>query len=167
MSGMTLLRATRPNFLLLALLCATLGIVLTGRQLPVMQGTQLMLVLLGAVLAHAAVNLLNEYQDFRSGLDLITQRTPFSGGSGALPENPEAAAQVLVSGLAPGLPKPTTVAPPIDCRTGPSKPAGIRRLTGPVVNSLAWTAPANRNAASRKDVSSFMGSPAPPCGLCE
>lgn len=100
MSGMTLLRATRPNFLLLALLCVALGIALTGRLLPVMQGFQLMLVVLGAVLAHAAVNLLNEYQDFRSGLDLMTQRTPFSGGSGALPENPEAAPRVLVAALA-------------------------------------------------------------------
>lgn len=99
MSGVTLLRAARPNFLLLALLCAALGIVLTGRQLPAMQGAHLMLVLLGAVLAHAAVNLLNEYQDFRSGLDLLTQRTPFSGGSGALPENPEAAPRVLVASL--------------------------------------------------------------------
>lgn len=100
MPGMTLLRATRPNFLLLALLCVALAIALTGRQLPLVHGLQLVLVVLGAVLAHAAVNLLNEYQDFRSGLDLLTQRTPFSGGSGALPENPEAATQVLVAALA-------------------------------------------------------------------
>lgn len=100
MSGMPLLRATRPNFLLLALLCVALAIALSGRQLPLVHGLQLVSVVLGAVLAHAAVNLLNEYQDFRSGLDLITQRTPFSGGSGALPENPEAAAQVLVAALA-------------------------------------------------------------------
>ncbi len=99
MSGLTLFRATRPNFLLLALLCAALGIVLTERQLPVIQGTDLMLVLLGAVLAHAAVNLLNEYQDFRSGLDLMTRRTAFSGGSGALPDKPEAAPQVLLAAL--------------------------------------------------------------------
>ena len=99
MSGMTLLRATRPKFLLLALMCAALGIVMTGRQLTDMPGAQLTLVVLGSVLAHAAVNLLNEYQDFRSGLDLLTQRTPFSGGSGALPENPEAAPRVLVAFL--------------------------------------------------------------------
>jgi 1,4-dihydroxy-2-naphthoate octaprenyltransferase len=45
------------------------------------------------------VNLLNEYDDFRSGLDMITERTPFSGGSGALPEVPSAARRVLWAGL--------------------------------------------------------------------
>ena len=56
-----------------------------------------LLVLIGALLAHAAVNLLNEYEDFTSGLDLMTRRTPFSGGSGALPEVPSAARQVLLA----------------------------------------------------------------------
>jgi 1,4-dihydroxy-2-naphthoate octaprenyltransferase len=59
----------------------------------------LALVLIGAISAHASVNLLNEYFDFKSGLDLKTNRTPFSGGSGALPANPEMANAVLVSGL--------------------------------------------------------------------
>jgi 1,4-dihydroxy-2-naphthoate octaprenyltransferase len=39
----------------------------------------------GILLAHISVDVLNEYFDFRSGVDLRTQRTPFSGGSGALP----------------------------------------------------------------------------------
>ncbi len=42
-----------------------------------------MLALLGAFLAHISVNTLNEYFDFKSGLDLETIKTPFSGGSGA------------------------------------------------------------------------------------
>ena len=58
----------------------------------------LLLVLLGALLAHISVNALNEYSDFKSGLDLATTRTPFSGGSGALPENPEMSAVVLAVG---------------------------------------------------------------------
>lgn len=100
MSSMTVLRASRPNFLVLAPLCVALGVVLTWRQMVALDGMHLVLVLLGALLAHAAVNLLNEYQDFRSGLDLVTTRTPFSGGSGALPDRPEAAPQVLVAALA-------------------------------------------------------------------
>ncbi|MDX1756279.1 MAG: prenyltransferase [Marinobacter sp.] len=100
MLGITLLRASRPNFLVLAPLCVALGIVLTWRQMTALNGMHLALVLVGALLAHAAVNLLNEYQDFRSGLDLTTTRTPFSGGSGALPEMPEAAPQVLVAAWA-------------------------------------------------------------------
>jgi len=54
---------------------------------------------MGALLAHISVNLLNEYDDFRSGLDSLTVRTPFSGGSGSLPAHPEAAAATLIWGL--------------------------------------------------------------------
>ncbi|MCE5264637.1 MAG: prenyltransferase, partial [Deltaproteobacteria bacterium] len=39
----------------------------------------------GLLVAHAAVNIFNEYFDCRSGLDYRTRRTPFSGGSGAIP----------------------------------------------------------------------------------
>jgi 1,4-dihydroxy-2-naphthoate octaprenyltransferase len=34
------------------------------------------------------VNAFNEYFDFKSGLDLTTKRTPFSGGTGTLPAHP-------------------------------------------------------------------------------
>lgn len=92
-------RASRPNFLILAPLCVGLGLAIAWQQgqSPALLDT--LLVFVGAVLAHAAVNLLNEYEDFTSGLDMITQRTPFSGGSGALPEVPSAARGVLWAGL--------------------------------------------------------------------
>jgi 1,4-dihydroxy-2-naphthoate octaprenyltransferase len=41
--------------------------------------------LLGLVALHAAVDALNEASDMRTGIDLRTHRTPFSGGSGTLP----------------------------------------------------------------------------------
>ncbi len=41
--------------------------------------------LLGLVALHIAVNALNEASDLRTGIDLNTERTPFSGGSGTLP----------------------------------------------------------------------------------
>lgn len=44
--------------------------------------------------------MLNEYYDFKSGLDLETDKTAFSGGSGALPSHPEAAHTVLLLGIA-------------------------------------------------------------------
>lgn len=53
-------------------------------------------VFLSALFAHVGVNALNEYQDFLSGLDFKTTKTPFSGGSGALPQNPQAAIAVLM-----------------------------------------------------------------------
>jgi 1,4-dihydroxy-2-naphthoate octaprenyltransferase len=43
------------------------------------------LALVGLVALHAAVNAFNEASDMRSGIDLQTRRTPFSGGSGTLP----------------------------------------------------------------------------------
>ena len=53
------------------------------------------LALIGAIAAHISVNAFNEYFDFKSGLDHRTHRTPFSGGSGTLPERPELARQAL------------------------------------------------------------------------
>jgi 1,4-dihydroxy-2-naphthoate polyprenyltransferase len=51
-------------------------------------------------MAHISVNALNEYHDFKSGLDLITVATPFSGGTKSLPENPDKAHLALITGLA-------------------------------------------------------------------
>ena len=95
----TVVRASRPNFLLLAPLCAGLSVALAWQQSETPALLHNLLVLIGAILAHAAVNLLNEYDDFTSGLDQLTCRTPFSGGSGALPETPAAARGVLIAGL--------------------------------------------------------------------
>lgn len=95
----TVIQSARPSFLLLTPVCVFLG---TGT--VVANGTDidlhlLTLVLAGALLAHISVNTLNEYYDFRSGLDLNTRRTPFSGGSGALPANPRAMNAVFATGL--------------------------------------------------------------------
>jgi 1,4-dihydroxy-2-naphthoate octaprenyltransferase len=49
----------------------------------------------GLVLTHISVNTLNDYFDYRSGIDLKTQRTPFSGGSGMLPAKRMKPAQVF------------------------------------------------------------------------
>jgi 1,4-dihydroxy-2-naphthoate octaprenyltransferase len=44
-----------------------------------------LLALVGLVALHMAVNTLNEWSDMRTGIDLETERTPFSGCSGTLP----------------------------------------------------------------------------------
>ena len=90
----------RPPFLLLTPVCVGLGIAATAWSGHAIDLRQASVVLLGALAAHASVNLLNEWHDFRSGLDLRTQRTPFSGGSGALPANPAAAPAVLSAAVA-------------------------------------------------------------------
>lgn len=60
----------------------------------------LILAFIGAVSAHVSVNALNEYDDFKSGLDFNTEQTPFSGGSKTLPANPKEAHFGLITGLA-------------------------------------------------------------------
>jgi 1,4-dihydroxy-2-naphthoate octaprenyltransferase len=43
--------------------------------------------MIGSILVHMTVNVINDYHDYVDGIDLNTQRTPFSGGSGVLPSN--------------------------------------------------------------------------------
>jgi len=46
-----------------------------------------LLAMFGSILVHMTVNVINDYHDYVDGIDLNTQRTPFSGGSGVLPLN--------------------------------------------------------------------------------
>ena len=55
--------------------------------------------LIGLVALHMAVNILNEWSDMRSGIDLDTERTPFSGGSGTLPSGGMTTSTALGFGL--------------------------------------------------------------------
>jgi 1,4-dihydroxy-2-naphthoate octaprenyltransferase len=58
-----------------------------------------LLAMVGLLLAHTSVNVLNDYFDYRSGVDLATQKTPFSGGSGILPAARLTPTQVLWLGV--------------------------------------------------------------------
>jgi len=93
----SLLGPMRVPFLILTPACVLLGlgtaIWTTGR----VNSVHVILVLIGAVSAHISVNTFNEYFDFRSGLDLRTTRTPFSGGSGTLPAQPQMARPALLT----------------------------------------------------------------------
>lgn len=55
--------------------------------------------MVGAFGMHASVNMLNDYFDFRSGLDLVTTPTPFSGGSRVLPGKELTPNVVLCAGI--------------------------------------------------------------------
>ncbi len=90
----------RVPFLVLAPVCVFLGMSTVVANQASVNLLVLLLALAGAFLAHISVNTLNEYFDFKSGLDLETLKTPFSGGSGALPQNPEMVGSVLAVGLA-------------------------------------------------------------------
>lgn len=75
---------TRPQFLTLSVVLAFLGTVVAWYDGHFNLGHAL-LAGIGLVLAHVSVNTLNDYFDYRSGIDVATRRTPFSGGSGILP----------------------------------------------------------------------------------
>jgi 1,4-dihydroxy-2-naphthoate octaprenyltransferase len=96
----TVIQSMRPPFLVLTPVCVFLGASTIVASQENVDLYLFFLALLGALLAHISVNTLNEYFDFKSGLDLITTRTQFSGGSGALPHRPEMATVVLIAGIA-------------------------------------------------------------------
>lgn len=95
----TLIQSTRPSFLVLTPVCVFLGLSTALASQVQVDSAVFLLALLGALCAHVGVNTLNEYLDFGSGLDMKTTRTAFSGGSGALPANPQLARPVLALGL--------------------------------------------------------------------
>lgn len=94
-----IIKTIRFPFLILTPVCIFLGTSIAIYHQASISITSLILALSGALFAHISVNTFNEYLDFNSGLDLITSRTPFSGGSGALPQHPSMHKSVLTIGV--------------------------------------------------------------------
>ncbi len=90
----------RAPFLILTPACVFLGIAISLWKEGAIDYMHAFIAFLGAAAAHISVNALNEYFDFKNGLDFRTIRTPFSGGSGTLPKNPRLASWSLFAGLA-------------------------------------------------------------------
>lgn len=61
--------------------------------------TSTVVALIGLVALHAAVNIFNEWSDLRTGIDLATERTPFTGGSGTLPAGEMSSGSALAFGV--------------------------------------------------------------------
>jgi 1,4-dihydroxy-2-naphthoate octaprenyltransferase len=91
MQVLALLRTSRPAFLLITPVHVFLAWAAAVDAHRIVALQDVVLVLLAALAAHISVNVLNEYSDFHTGVDAHTQRTPFSGGSGALQRFPESA----------------------------------------------------------------------------
>jgi 1,4-dihydroxy-2-naphthoate octaprenyltransferase len=89
---------TRPQFLILSpiLVILGMGIALYGGQFDTLN---LILSFIGLVLLHISVNTLNDYSDYKTGIDLKARRTPFSGGSGIIPGGALKASSVRNLGL--------------------------------------------------------------------
>jgi 1,4-dihydroxy-2-naphthoate octaprenyltransferase len=92
------IKETRPQFLSLSVVLAFLGTAIAWYHGPVNIGYAF-LAGFGLMLTHGSVNTLNDYFDYKSGIDLSTRRTPFSGGSGLLPEGKLPLKQALRVGV--------------------------------------------------------------------
>ena len=89
---------TRPQFLLLSVVLAFLGTCVANFD-GAFNWWYSVLAFIGLLLCHISVNVLNDYYDYKSGIDLKTRRTPFSGGSGILPAGTLTPKQVFWFGL--------------------------------------------------------------------
>lgn len=75
----------RFHFMPLTVILVSLGTAIAGHEGYFHLG-HFILAMVGSLLVHITVNVINDYHDYVNGIDLNTQRTPFSGGSGVLPE---------------------------------------------------------------------------------
>ena len=82
------LRVIRVRFLLASVIAVSVALALAARQAGV--GTidmlDAVLTLAGVMALHASVDMLNDYSDYKRGIDTATERTKVSGGTGVLPE---------------------------------------------------------------------------------
>jgi 1,4-dihydroxy-2-naphthoate polyprenyltransferase len=76
----------RFHFIPLTVILVALGTAIAAHEGPIHWG-HFLLALVGSILVHVTVNVMNDYHDYRDGIDFNTRRTPFSGGSGILPSN--------------------------------------------------------------------------------
>ncbi len=89
---------TRPQFLLLSVVLAFLGTCIAWYDGYFHLGYAL-LAFIGLLLTHISIDVLNDYFDYRSGIDREVTRTPFSGGSGIRPAGLLTPRQVFWFGL--------------------------------------------------------------------
>ncbi|MFH1719429.1 MAG: prenyltransferase [Planctomycetota bacterium] len=90
---------TRPQFLVLSVALVLLGTAISWNE-GHFDWVRFILTTIGLILAHAAVNILNDYFDYKSGIDLETNQTPFSGGSKIIPNGLLSPRSAYVFGLA-------------------------------------------------------------------
>jgi len=80
------LRVIRVRFLLASVIAVLVGLALNWSQNGTIAYFDALLTFAGVMAIHASVDLLNDYWDFKRGIDTKTTRTKMSGGTGVLPE---------------------------------------------------------------------------------
>jgi len=94
------LRVIRVRFLLASIIAVSVGLAITWWHTGNISIFDAILTMCGVLALHASVDLLNDYWDFKRGIDTTTHRTKMSGGSGVLPEGLLKPAQVYAAGIA-------------------------------------------------------------------
>ncbi len=80
------LRVIRVRFLLASIIAVSVGLAINWRQNSTVDPLDAVLTFAGVMALHASVDLLNDYWDYKRGIDTATKRTKMSGGTGVLPE---------------------------------------------------------------------------------
>src|SRR3989338_7470883 len=80
------LRVIRVRFLLASIIAVSVGLAINWRQNHTIDPLDAVLTFAGVMALHASVDLLNDYWDYKRGIDTVTKRTKMSGGTGVLPE---------------------------------------------------------------------------------
>ena len=93
------LRVIRIRFLLASVIAVSVGLAITWWHSSNVTIFDAILTMGGVLALHASVDLLNDYWDFKRGIDTTTHRTKMSGGSGVLPEGLLKPTQVYVAGI--------------------------------------------------------------------
>ena len=79
-------RVIRVRFLLASVIAVSVGLILNWWQNSSIDLFDTGLTFAGVMALHASVDLLNDFWDFKRGIDTKTTRTKMSGGTGVLPE---------------------------------------------------------------------------------
>jgi 1,4-dihydroxy-2-naphthoate polyprenyltransferase len=95
----TWLRVIRIRFLLASVIAVSNGLAISYWRYHTIDPIYTVLTYVGVIFLHASVDLLNDYWDYKRGIDIATKRTKFSGGTGVLPENLLAPRTVYIAGL--------------------------------------------------------------------
>ena len=94
------LRVIRIRFLLASVIAVSVGLSINWWQNSHIEPFDAMLTFAGVMALHASVDLLNDFWDFKRGIDTKTKRTKMSGGTGVLPEGLLRSSSVYRAGIA-------------------------------------------------------------------
>ena len=94
------LRVIRVRFLLASIIAVSVGLSLNWWQNSTLDFLDAVLTFAGVMALHASVDLLNDFWDFKRGIDTKTKRTKMSGGTGVLPEGLLKPSSVYRAGVA-------------------------------------------------------------------